>query len=119
MSLNPYFGSLVSVFPDPAGPGNPANCTDCVEDSCSQGNGMLNPCSSINITLTVQQTKAFCRFLPVIIVLYLGEQESMRDHHEKNGSSITSGFLTTFTMLARDRLSLSEMSWILIKVFFG
>lgn len=46
------------------------------------------------------QTKAFCKFLPVIIVLYLG-------------------FLTTFTMLARDRLTLNEMSWILIKVFFG
>ncbi|QKX53072.1 uncharacterized protein TRUGW13939_00143 [Talaromyces rugulosus] len=29
------------------------------------------------------------------------------------------GFLTTFTMLARDRLTLSQMSWILVKVFFG
>jgi hypothetical protein len=29
------------------------------------------------------------------------------------------GFLTTFTMLARDRLSLRQMSWILVKVFFG
>lgn len=46
------------------------------------------------------QTKAFCKFLPVIVVLYLG-------------------FLTTFTMLARDRMSLNEMSWLLIKVFFG
>lgn len=32
---------------------------------------------------------------------------------------IAEGFLTTFTMLARDRLSLKEMSWILVKVFFG
>lgn len=32
---------------------------------------------------------------------------------------MAAGFLTTFTMLARDRLSLSEMSWILVKVFFG
>ena len=32
---------------------------------------------------------------------------------------IIAGFLTTFTMLARDRLSLQQMSWILIKVFFG
>ncbi|KAJ5128022.1 hypothetical protein N7448_008801 [Penicillium atrosanguineum] len=32
---------------------------------------------------------------------------------------ITAGFLTTFTMLARDRLSLKEMSWMLVKVFFG
>ncbi|KAJ5479978.1 hypothetical protein N7530_005487 [Penicillium desertorum] len=29
------------------------------------------------------------------------------------------GFLTTFTMLARDRLSLSTMSHLLVKVFFG
>ncbi|KAJ5488504.1 hypothetical protein N7539_003394 [Penicillium diatomitis] len=46
------------------------------------------------------QTKAFLRFLPVVIVLYIG-------------------FLTTFTMLARDRLSLKQMSWMLVKVFFG
>ncbi|OJJ88256.1 uncharacterized protein ASPGLDRAFT_116592 [Aspergillus glaucus CBS 516.65] len=45
-------------------------------------------------------TKAFFRFIPVVIVLYLG-------------------FLTTFTMLARDRLTLRQMSWILVKVFFG
>ncbi|PYI11813.1 hypothetical protein BO78DRAFT_303036 [Aspergillus sclerotiicarbonarius CBS 121057] len=45
-------------------------------------------------------TKAFFRFIPVVVVLYLG-------------------FLTTFTMLARDRLSLRQMSWILVKVFFG
>ncbi|KAL6236795.1 hypothetical protein BDW75DRAFT_249788 [Aspergillus navahoensis] len=45
-------------------------------------------------------TKAFFRFVPVIIILYLG-------------------FLTTFTMLARDRLSSKKMSWILIYVFFG
>ena len=32
---------------------------------------------------------------------------------------VLAGFLTTFTMLARDRLSLNEMSWILIKVVFG
>lgn len=29
------------------------------------------------------------------------------------------GFLTTFTLLARDTYSVSYMSWILIKVFFG
>lgn len=32
---------------------------------------------------------------------------------------VPAGFLTTFTMLARDRLSLRQMSWILVKVFFG
>jgi hypothetical protein len=36
-----------------------------------------------------------------------------------NGERIATGFLTTFTMLARDRLSLKEMSWMLVKVFFG
>ncbi|EXJ55591.1 hypothetical protein A1O7_08519 [Cladophialophora yegresii CBS 114405] len=39
-------------------------------------------------------------WVPTIIVLYLG-------------------FLTTFTMLARDRMTLNDMSWLLIKVFFG
>ncbi|KAH8700817.1 hypothetical protein BGW36DRAFT_425622 [Talaromyces proteolyticus] len=54
-----------------------------------------------NLILVLKEmTKAFLKFMPVVIVLYLG-------------------FLTTFTMLARDRLTLSEMSWILVKVFFG
>ncbi|GAT28681.1 ion transporter [Aspergillus luchuensis] len=35
------------------------------------------------------------------------------------GKCASAGFLTTFTMLARDRLSLRQMSWILVKVFFG
>ena len=77
-------------------------------------------------------TKAFCRFLPVIIVLYLGKCpnflpesctsqcycRSLR-HGSQNIADETKGFLTTFSMLARDRLTLNEMSWILIKVFFG
>jgi hypothetical protein len=29
------------------------------------------------------------------------------------------GFLTTFTLLARDHFTLADMIWILIKVFFG
>jgi hypothetical protein len=33
--------------------------------------------------------------------------------------SIVLGFFTTFTMLARDEFTLSEISWILVKVFFG
>jgi hypothetical protein len=33
--------------------------------------------------------------------------------------NILVGFLTTFTMLARDKFTLSKMSWILIEVFFG
>ncbi|EXJ94348.1 hypothetical protein A1O1_02742 [Capronia coronata CBS 617.96] len=60
----------------------------------------LNPYFGSLIPVLKEMTKAFCKFLPVIIVLYLG-------------------FLTTFTMLARDRMNLNEMSWLLIKVFFG
>ncbi|PGH01924.1 hypothetical protein GX51_04978 [Blastomyces parvus] len=45
-------------------------------------------------------TKAFLKFLPVVAILYIG-------------------FLTTFAMLARDRLTLRQMSWILVKAFFG
>ncbi|RDI80559.1 hypothetical protein Vi05172_g9473 [Venturia inaequalis] len=46
------------------------------------------------------QTKDFIKFLSLVAILYLG-------------------FLTTFTLLARDNFTLREMSWILVKVFFG
>ncbi|KAF7947985.1 hypothetical protein EAE96_009054 [Botrytis aclada] len=42
----------------------------------------------------------FGKFMIITAVLYLG-------------------FLTTFTLLARDSFTLGEMSWVLIKVFFG
>jgi hypothetical protein len=29
------------------------------------------------------------------------------------------GFFTTFTLLARDNFTAREMSWVLVKVFFG
>ncbi|KAI9679476.1 MAG: hypothetical protein M1817_005498 [Caeruleum heppii] len=45
-------------------------------------------------------TKDFIKFLGIVIILYLG-------------------FLTTFTLLARDQFTLNDVSWILIKVFFG
>ncbi|KAL2822969.1 hypothetical protein BJX63DRAFT_375957 [Aspergillus granulosus] len=60
----------------------------------------LNPYFGSLIPVLKEMTKAFFRFTPVIIILYLG-------------------FLTTFTMLARDRLSSKKMSWILVNVFFG
>jgi hypothetical protein len=58
--------------------------------------------SGLNSTsfLTWTQAKDFVKFMVVVTILYLG-------------------FLTTFTLLARDTFSLSYMSWILIKVFFG
>lgn len=45
-------------------------------------------------------TKDFVKFMVVVAVLYIG-------------------FLTTFTLLARDKFNLAKMSWILIQVFFG
>ncbi|KAH8594543.1 hypothetical protein B0O99DRAFT_625182 [Bisporella sp. PMI_857] len=55
--------------------------------------GTLIPCLKV-------MTKDFVKFMVVVAVLYVG-------------------FLTTFSLLARDQLTLYEMSWILIKVFFG
>ncbi|KAF3912410.1 hypothetical protein AA313_de0210247 [Arthrobotrys entomopaga] len=47
-----------------------------------------------------QMTRDFVKFLALVVILYLG-------------------FLTTFTLLARDSFTLGEMTWLLIKVFFG
>ncbi|KAF1943035.1 hypothetical protein EJ02DRAFT_152406 [Clathrospora elynae] len=56
--------------------------------------GTLIPCLK-------EMTKDFIKFLSLVIILYLG-------------------FLTTFVLLARDsRFNTKQMSWILIKVFFG
>ncbi|EOA86871.1 uncharacterized protein SETTUDRAFT_163003 [Exserohilum turcica Et28A] len=56
--------------------------------------GTLIPCLK-------EMTKDFVKFLSLVIILYLG-------------------FLTTFVLLARDsRFNAREMSWVLIKVFFG
>lgn len=55
--------------------------------------GTLLPCLK-------QMTKDFVKFLGLVGILYLG-------------------FLTTFSLLARGYFSFREMSWILIKVFFG
>lgn len=70
------------------------------------------------------QTKAFFRFLPVVVVLYIGKcgseaQSDGTSGNISNGEGLVSGFLTTFTLLARDRMSLQDMSWLLVKVFFG
>lgn len=60
----------------------------------------LNPYFGTLIPCLKEMTKDFCKFLSLVIILYLG-------------------FLTTFTLLARDQFTPSEMSWILVKVFFG
>ena len=102
MSLNPYFGSLIPVLKEMVS----SPCTDHAPSE---------------VWLTRVQTKAFCKFLPVIVVLYLGNVNAppKRSMQMRANGLVLAGFLTTFTMLARDRLSLNEMSWILIKVFFG
>ncbi|GAB7343205.1 hypothetical protein MBLNU457_1270t2 [Dothideomycetes sp. NU457] len=55
--------------------------------------GTLLPCLK-------EMTKDFIKFLSLIVILYLG-------------------FLTTFSLLARGHFTFRQMSWILIKVFFG
>lgn len=60
----------------------------------------LNPYFGTLIPCLKEMTKDFCKFLSLVIILYIG-------------------FLTTFTLLARDQFTPSEMSWILVKVFFG
>ncbi|KAF2121480.1 hypothetical protein BDV96DRAFT_564336 [Lophiotrema nucula] len=60
----------------------------------------LNPYFGTLIPCLKEMTKDFVKFLSLVIILYLG-------------------FLTTFVLLARDQFTPREMSWILIKVFFG
>jgi len=60
----------------------------------------LHPYFGTLIPCLKAMAKDFVKFMVVVAVLYIG-------------------FLTTFTLLARDMFSLAEMSWILIKVFFG
>lgn len=52
----------------------------------------------------------------VVAVLYLGKM--IQTPISLNDLTFI-GFLTTFSLLARDRFKISEMSWILVKVFFG
>ncbi|KAF2263356.1 hypothetical protein CC78DRAFT_465990 [Lojkania enalia] len=60
----------------------------------------LNPYFGTLIPCLKEMTKDFVKFLSLVVILYFG-------------------FLTTFTLLARDQFSPREMSWILVKVFFG
>jgi hypothetical protein len=60
----------------------------------------LHPYFGTLIPCLKEMTKDFVKFMAVVVILYIG-------------------FLTTFTLLARDHFTLSQMSWILIKVFFG
>ncbi|CZR64510.1 uncharacterized protein PAC_14408 [Phialocephala subalpina] len=60
----------------------------------------LHPYFGTLIPCLKEMAKDFVKFMVVVAVLYVG-------------------FLTTFTLLARDTFKLSDMSWILIKVFFG
>jgi hypothetical protein len=62
-------------------------------------------------------TMDFVKFMVVVAILYIGS--SNRNTSLLKAADNRKGFLTTFTLLARDNFSLAEMSWILIKVFFG
>lgn len=52
----------------------------------------------------------------VVVILYLGNCLATSPTARAHGLI---GFLTTFSLLARDQFTLSFMSWTLIKVFFG
>lgn len=60
----------------------------------------LHPYFGVLLPCLKEMAKDFVKFMTVVLILYLG-------------------FLTTFILLARDTFTLREMSWILLKVFFG
>lgn len=63
-------------------------------------------------------TKDFVKFLALVFVLYLGQfLLSILTYHDNQTDK--TGFNTTFGFLARGTFTFREMSWILIKVFFG
>jgi hypothetical protein len=74
------------------------------------------------VTINIIQTKDFIKFLSLVAILYLGEwiaRLGAMAGRIKPLLTVNEGFLTTFTLLARDNFTLREMSWILVKVFFG
>lgn len=57
----------------------------------------------------------FVKFMVIVAIIYLGKH-----YHIPFMASLTvSGFLTTFTLLARDVFTFKEISWTLMRVFFG
>lgn len=60
----------------------------------------LNPYFGTLLPCLKEMTKDFIKFLSLVVILYLG-------------------FLTTFSLLARGQFTFRQMSWILVKVFFG
>lgn len=64
-----------------------------------------------------KKTKDFLKFLSLVVILYLGKLYRLISR--KAVLNRTIGFLTTFSLLARGQFSFREMSWILVKVFFG
>lgn len=60
----------------------------------------LHPYFGTLIPCLKEMAKDFVKFMVIVGIIY-------------------AGFLTTFTLLARDTFTLKEMSWVLIKVFFG
>ncbi|KAI5795609.1 hypothetical protein EDC01DRAFT_59034 [Geopyxis carbonaria] len=60
----------------------------------------LNPYFGVLVPCLKQMTKEFMKFFILIVILFVG-------------------FLTTFSLISRDRMSTADMSWTLINVFFG
>ena len=79
-------------------------------------------CHRLGLKLTAYpkpQTKDFLRFLGVVVILYIGVSATRASFPPTRADLGHQGFLTTFTLLARDHFTLSEMSWLLIQVFLG
>ncbi|KAI9891075.1 MAG: hypothetical protein M1814_003274 [Vezdaea aestivalis] len=60
----------------------------------------LHPYFGTLIPCLKEMTKDFCKYLGIVVILYLG-------------------FLTTFTLLGRTNFTLGQMAWLLVRVFFG
>ncbi len=69
---------------------------------------------------TRQQTKDFLKFLGIVTILFVGMcgGDGIFLPHPLT-LVMRQGFLTTFTMLARDSFTASQILWMMINVFFG
>ena len=79
----------------------------------------LHPYFGTLIPCLKEMTKDFIKFLGLIANLYIGESIPICQGTLDLELIFVTGFNTTFAFLARGTYSFSQMSWILIKVFFG
>ena len=69
--------------------------------------------------MTLRQTKDFAKFLGIVVILFFGEAVWLDYCRSGITNFERQGFLTTFTMLARDSFTAKEIWWMMVKVFFG